>query len=115
MMTTDEIRALEPDARRRLQQFADCFKRAKVFDYFVNYSLGLLASLPRLDASTHTKLTPIEGSPPDLIMLPPGCPFHARCRYRIPRCLDENPALRGVGFGDHEIACWVDIKEKRGA
>ena len=94
-------------------------ERAEVHEYYANplhpYSLGLLASLPRLDASTHTKLTPIEGSPPDLIMLPPGCPFHARCRYRIPRCLDENPALRGVGFGDHEIACWVDIKEKRGA
>ena len=42
-MTTDEIRALEPNARRRLQRFADCFKKAPVFDYFVNYSLGLLA------------------------------------------------------------------------
>lgn len=46
-MTTDEIRALEPNARRRLQRFADCFKRAQVFDYFVNYSLGLLAHFDR--------------------------------------------------------------------
>ena len=46
-MTTDEIRALEPNARRRLKQFADCFKRAQVFDYFVNYSLGLLAHFDR--------------------------------------------------------------------
>ncbi len=46
-MTTDEIRALEPNARKRLQRFADCFKRASVFDYFVNYSLGLLAHFDR--------------------------------------------------------------------
>jgi len=46
-MTTDEIRALEPSARRRLQEFEDCFKRTQVFDYFVKYSLGLLAHFDR--------------------------------------------------------------------
>lgn len=46
-MTTDEIRALEPSARRRLQGFEDCFKKARVFDYFVSYSLGLLAHFDR--------------------------------------------------------------------
>ena len=46
-MTTDEIRALEPNARRRLQQFVDCFAKAPVFEYFVNYSLGLLAHFDR--------------------------------------------------------------------
>lgn len=46
-MTTDEIRALEPDARRKLRRFEDCFAKAPVFDYFVNYSLGLLAHFDR--------------------------------------------------------------------
>jgi SRSO17 transposase len=46
-MTTDEIRALEPNARRRLEEFRDCFKKAPVFDYLVSYSLGLLATLER--------------------------------------------------------------------
>ena len=46
-MTTDEIRALEPNARRRLEQFRDCFKKSPVFDYLVSYSLGLLATLER--------------------------------------------------------------------
>jgi len=46
-MTTDEIRALEPNARRRLQQFVDCFAKAPVFEYFVKYSLGLLAHFDR--------------------------------------------------------------------
>jgi SRSO17 transposase len=46
-MTTDEIRALEPNARRRLEPFRDCFKKAPVFDYLVSYSLGLLATFER--------------------------------------------------------------------
>src|SRR4030042_1988126 len=46
-MTTDEIRALEPGARRRLEQCRDCFKRAPVFDYLVSYSLGLMAAFER--------------------------------------------------------------------
>ncbi|MCD6519788.1 MAG: ABC transporter ATP-binding protein [Anaerolineae bacterium] len=89
-------------------------ERAKVDEFYKNprhpYSLGLLASLPRLDEERKRKLTPIEGLPPDLISLPPGCPFYPRCKYRVPKCLDENPPLRQVGEG-HEIACWVDIKK----
>lgn len=46
-MTTHDIRALEPSARRRLDQFRDCFKKAPVFDYLVSYSLGLLAAFER--------------------------------------------------------------------
>lgn len=46
-MTTDEIRALAPNARRRLEEFRDCFKKAPVFDYLVSYSLGLLAAFER--------------------------------------------------------------------
>ncbi len=46
-MTTDEIRALEPNARRRLQGFADCFAQESSFGYFVGYSLALLAHFDR--------------------------------------------------------------------
>ncbi len=46
-MTTDEIRALEPDARRRLQRFADCFAKSSTFEYFMSYSLALLAHFDR--------------------------------------------------------------------
>jgi oligopeptide transport system ATP-binding protein len=88
-------------------------ERAEVHEYYRNplhpYSLGLLRSLPRLDAKMKEKLTPIEGLPPDLVAMPPGCPFYARCHSRIPRCLEENPQLRAVGSGNHQIACWVDI------
>ncbi|MFQ5611220.1 MAG: ABC transporter ATP-binding protein [Anaerolineae bacterium] len=72
------------------------------------YTVALLNSLPRLDETRPEKLESIEGLPPDLIALPQGCPFYARCRYRIDKCLTENPSLETVGI-DHEIACWVDI------
>nr|MBC7245393.1 ABC transporter ATP-binding protein [Chloroflexota bacterium] len=72
------------------------------------YTLGLLQSIPRLDAERKKKLTPIEGLPPDLIDMPPGCPFAPRCRYAIDRCLEENPKLETVARR-HSVACWVDV------
>ncbi len=72
------------------------------------YTLGLLGSLPRLDEERPTRLRSIEGLPPDLIDLPPGCPFYARCAYRIERCQRENPPLETIG-PHHRVACWVDV------
>lgn len=73
------------------------------------YTLGLLGSIPRLDAERKKKLTPIEGLPPDLIDPPPGCPFAPRCRFAIEQCLVENPTLQPVAL-NHHVACWVDTK-----
>ena len=53
------------------------------------YTLGLLGSLPRLDADRHARLRPIPGAPPSLIMLPPGCPFVPRCPVATGRCAEE--------------------------
>ena len=69
------------------------------------YTIGLLNSLPRLDETMHTKLSSIEGLPPDLILLPPGCPFAPRCDYVSDRCIEKNPELKPVGM-DHYTACW---------
>ena len=70
------------------------------------YALGLLNSVPRLDLPRREKLTPIEGQPPDLVNLPAGCSFRARCQYAIDRCAEEIPQLRSVGDG-HSSACFV--------
>lgn len=75
------------------------------------YTIGLLRSVPRVDAPVKEKLTPIEGLPPDLISLPPGCPFAPRCEYVVDRCLEENPPLELVDT-DHSVACWVDVKTR---
>ena len=77
------------------------------------YTLGLLGSLPRLDAVRNEKLTSIEGLPPDLIDMPKGCPFYARCKFRIERCASANPRLEPVSPG-HRIACWVDVTTGKG-
>jgi oligopeptide/dipeptide ABC transporter ATP-binding protein len=71
------------------------------------YTLGLLASLPRVDDVGDEPLVPITGSPPSLIRRPSGCAFHPRCRFRrVPGlCNDQVPALRLVAGDAHLSAC----------
>ena len=70
------------------------------------YTIGLLGSLPRIDDPPGTKLSSIPGLPPDLLALPPGCPFVARCTYAIDHCREEMPLLEEVDGRDHTVACW---------
>jgi len=70
------------------------------------YTMGLLGSLPRLDEAPGTKLVAISGLPPDLIDLPRGCPFAARCVYRQERCVQEIQELEYAEIRDHLVACW---------
>jgi oligopeptide transport system ATP-binding protein len=69
------------------------------------YTVGLLKSIPRLDAERKEKLEPIRGLPPDLIDLPDMCPFVPRCNYAREKCEQKNPPLLQVGEG-HHAACW---------
>jgi oligopeptide/dipeptide ABC transporter ATP-binding protein len=76
------------------------------------YTLGLLNSVPRLDQVTGEKLIPIDGLPPDLGRLPPGCSFYDRCTYRLDKCREEYPPLQMVAE-NHYAACWVDVTKGR--
>jgi len=76
------------------------------------YTVGLLASVPRLDEARKTKLVPIEGLPPDLIDLPPGCSFRPRCVYSVDRCREEVPPLMEMD-DKHWAACWVDVRQAK--
>ena len=76
------------------------------------YSWGLLASLPRLDETEKTRLTPIRGQPPNLITLPEGCPFVGRCPYERPQCRDNWPELEIVG-PEHGVHCWIPADERQ--
>ena len=69
------------------------------------YAVGLLESLPKIDASRKERLIPIKGLPPDLLKEPTRCPFAPRCPYNIERCWEENPPLKAVS-PDHYAACW---------
>ena len=77
------------------------------------YTWGLLGSLPRLDLVEKTRLTPILGQPPDLILLPSGCPFAGRCAYELAQCRDEWPAHELVG-PDHGVHCWIPREDRVG-
>ncbi|MBF2075565.1 MAG: ABC transporter ATP-binding protein [Synechococcales cyanobacterium C42_A2020_086] len=70
------------------------------------YTIGLLQSIPRLDAVRQQRLRPIDGLPPSLVHYPRGCPFAGRCAFAIDRCHEEDPPLESVGT-QHRVACWV--------
>jgi len=81
------------------------------------YTWGLLASMPRIDEARLARLLPIPGTPPSLIRVPPGCPFHPRCRYAgltDGRSQTEIPTLREVEPG-HLIACHLTADQRRKA
>jgi len=69
------------------------------------YTLGLLASVPRLDLARKRKLSVIEGLPPNLARLPKGCAFCPRCYLATDRCREEKPELEEVGE-NHYSACF---------
>ena len=69
------------------------------------YTVGLLRSVPRLDLPRRAKLDPIEGQPPDLVNLPAGCAFRARCRWAVDKCATDAPGLQETN-PEHWSACW---------
>ncbi len=69
------------------------------------YTLGLLKSVPRLDQARKSKLDPIEGVPPDLVNVGPGCAFAPRCTFKVDQCVSERPPLMQVAE-KHHSACW---------
>jgi len=77
------------------------------------YTLGLLRSVPRLDEPRRARLAPIEGQPPDLTRLPPGCAFAPRCAFRVERCARDVPPLAPIGAPGHVSACWEAARLER--
>jgi len=73
------------------------------------YTVGLMASVPRIDRDTSEQLAPIEGQPPDLAQLPAGCAFSPRCRSVTDICRSSRPPLVEVG-ARHLKACFNDIR-----
>jgi oligopeptide transport system ATP-binding protein len=72
------------------------------------YTLGLLQSVPRLDAARKTALHPIEGAPRDMLYPPQECPFAPRCRYEVEQSRREVPQLEQIEPG-HKVACFNPV------
>ena len=75
------------------------------------YTKGLINSLPKIDEEVGTQLTPIEGSPVDLMHPPAGCPFASRCDKCMKVCLTEKPPYFEME-PDHYSACWLHYNRK---
>jgi oligopeptide/dipeptide ABC transporter ATP-binding protein len=69
------------------------------------YTIGLLASLPRMDQRRGGRLVPIAGQPPDLARLDGACAYRPRCRWAVARCAADFPPLEAVADG-HRSACF---------
>jgi oligopeptide/dipeptide ABC transporter ATP-binding protein len=72
------------------------------------YTLGLLQSIPRLDAMRKERLTPIHGAPRDMLRPPGSCPFQPRCRFEVEQSSQEVPTLRELEPG-HMVACFNPV------
>lgn len=74
------------------------------------YTKGLLLSVPKNVRGKKNRLIPIEGSPPDLLSPPEGCPFSPRCPYAMEICLKEASPLFKIT--DTQVAsCWLHHKD----
>jgi len=69
------------------------------------YTIGLLGAVPRLDQGEKHALATVEGNPPSVVNLPPGCPFEPRCPMSTNACLEEEPPLLPAGGPGHVAAC----------
>jgi oligopeptide/dipeptide ABC transporter ATP-binding protein len=72
------------------------------------YTLGLLQSVPRLDAARKSALRPIEGNPRDMLSPPSACPFQPRCRYDVEESSKSVPPLVEIEPG-HKVACFNPV------
>ncbi len=68
------------------------------------YSRALLDCLPRSDQRRALTMPAIEGQPPDLVALPPGCAFAPRCAHAQANCVSEYPPL--ISLDSARVACW---------
>jgi peptide/nickel transport system ATP-binding protein len=70
------------------------------------YTYGLLHCFPPMHGA-RSRMEGIPGSPPDLRDLPPGCAFHPRCQWALPRCRQDVPKLEPLEGSRREVACWL--------
>ena len=76
------------------------------------YTLGLLKSVPRLDAVRKEKLEPIGGTPLSMTQDLEGCVFAPRCIYATDKSRAETPELTRIDSDDHLVACWNPVPDE---
>ncbi|UXA12095.1 ABC transporter ATP-binding protein [Mycobacterium sp. SMC-8] len=109
LIITHDLGVVAEFADRALVMYAGrAVETAPVADLYrdrrMPYTVGLLGSAPRLDASPGVRLVPIPGAPPAVSALPPGCPFAPRCPLAIDQCRSAEPELLPAA-PHHRVAC----------
>ncbi|MCG8335319.1 MAG: ABC transporter ATP-binding protein [Proteobacteria bacterium] len=74
------------------------------------YTVGLMKAIPRISFDEKKKLTPILGSPPDLLNPPKGCPFSPRCEWAMRICMEKTPPFKTLNK-DRGAMCWLLHKD----
>jgi oligopeptide/dipeptide ABC transporter ATP-binding protein len=69
------------------------------------YTVGLINSVPSIESETVERLKTIPGFPPDMLNLPPGCPFSPRCERVTDDCKSEHPKVEEIEE-NHWVACY---------
>jgi len=111
MLITHDLGVVADTAARVVVMYAGrVVEEAPVLELFKNplhpYTQGLLASIPRIEkAERRPRLQAIPGMVPDLLDLPRGCKFQARCTKVFDACRGEEPRLRPMGSADHFVRC----------
>ena len=88
-------------------------ERGTAHEIFYNprheYTKGLLRSIPNVN-NMKKKLIPISGTPINMLNLPKGCAFCARCDCAMKICLTTPPEEIWINE-NHKAACWMNIKD----
>ncbi len=111
MLITHDLGVVADTADRIQVMYAgQVIERGTVEEIFANpqhpYTWALLQSVPRLDTKNKDTLYALNGTPPDLVKPPIGCPFAARCEYCMQICLEEMPEVTNIE-NDHQVLCWL--------
>jgi oligopeptide/dipeptide ABC transporter ATP-binding protein len=87
-------------------RIVECGPVAEIFENPSHpYTQALIASVPGMSGNVGGRLTTIDGQPPSLMELPPGCRFAARCAHVEARCREAYPPILTVG-AEHTANCW---------
>jgi oligopeptide/dipeptide ABC transporter ATP-binding protein len=113
MLITHDLGVVADTAARVVVMYAGrVVEEAPVTELFKNplhpYTQGLLNSMPRIEkAERRPRLQAIPGMVPDLLDLPQGCKFQARCPKVFEACRGTEPELKAVGSADHFVRCFL--------
>lgn len=115
VMITHDLGVIANMASEVLVMYAGrAVEQASIHDLFADprhpYSIGLLNSIPRIDAAVGSELSPITGQPPDMSQPVVGCSFYPRCPYHIEKCLEVDPPLVRANTGTLH-ACIRDVTQ----